>query len=196
MQVGSMAHVINGGSGNQIRSPILRSAIGIDNNRALSRETLHNAGSDRLDYRPYSFGVVVSGQAHQDVYLAYVDQLAKKIIRENTFLGQLELRTQVVKAVFRDAPSGISRCTLRIQFRFVAVGTSRTGKGPWLKDKAGPPPAGKYSCRTSQSGYFLCSDANRVPQPGPNWKHYSPPGPFRFLVAARDRKSTRLNSSH
>src|SRR6266851_1776386 len=100
MQVGSMAHVINGRSGNQIRSPILRSPIGIDNHRALSWETLHNAGSDRLDYRPHSSGVVVSGQAHQDVYLAYVDQLAKKIIRENTFLGQLELRTQVVKAVF------------------------------------------------------------------------------------------------
>src|SRR5438552_11065339 len=108
MQVGSMAHVINGRSGNQIRSPILRSAIGIDNHRALARETLHNAGSDRLDYRPYSSGVVVSGQAHQDVYLAYVDQSAKKIIRENTFLGQLELRTQEVNFVFCYAEIDIS----------------------------------------------------------------------------------------
>jgi hypothetical protein len=36
----------------------------------------------------------VSRQADEDIHFAYVDQLAKQIIREKTFLCQLDLRVK------------------------------------------------------------------------------------------------------
>jgi hypothetical protein len=44
-----------------------------------------------MDDRSDSLGVIVSGQTHKDIYLADVDQLAKKIIGKKSPIFQFQL---------------------------------------------------------------------------------------------------------
>jgi hypothetical protein len=72
----------------------LRSTIGINDYGALARKALENAGLNRLDDGFNRLGIVVRRQAHDDIYLAYVDELAKKIIGENGLFRQFILRAK------------------------------------------------------------------------------------------------------
>jgi hypothetical protein len=47
-----------------------------------------------LDDGLNGLGIVMSRQAYQDVYLAYVDELAKKIICQQGFFRQFNLRAK------------------------------------------------------------------------------------------------------
>ena len=47
---------------------------------ALSRKAAEDAGSNRVDDRIHSLGIVMSGQADKDIHLANIDELAEKII--------------------------------------------------------------------------------------------------------------------
>src|SRR5258705_7557509 len=58
-------------------------------------------------------------------------------------------------------------------FRSVAAGTSKTGKGPWLKGKADHRREERYSCQTSQSECFPCSVADPVQPLARRWRDYS-----------------------
>ncbi len=87
----------------------MRPTIGINDYGAFAGKALENAGlngpNDGLD----GFGIVVSRQAHDDVHLAHVDELAKKIIGEKGLFRQFVLPTKfsgrsVVPSQFEPAP--------------------------------------------------------------------------------------------
>jgi hypothetical protein len=78
--------VVDRDARDQFGSAITRPSIDIDDHGSLSGKPAQDAALNGVDDRPDSFGVIVSGQAHEDVYFANVDQLAKKIIREIALL--------------------------------------------------------------------------------------------------------------
>jgi hypothetical protein len=72
----------------------LRSTIGINDYGALAGKALENAGLNRLDDGFNRLGIVVRRQAYDDIYLADVDELAKKIIGEKGLFRQFILRAK------------------------------------------------------------------------------------------------------
>jgi hypothetical protein len=58
----------------------LRSTIGIDDYDSFAGKALENAGLNGPDDGINGLGIVMGRQAHHDVYFAYIDELAKKII--------------------------------------------------------------------------------------------------------------------
>ncbi len=72
----------------------MRSAIGIDDDGAFAGKALENPGLNRLNDRLNGLGVVMGRQADQDVYLAHVDELAKKIIGQKCLFRQFNLRAK------------------------------------------------------------------------------------------------------
>ena len=71
---------------------ISRAAVGVDNYRAFAGKILEQAGTNGLHHLTDGGGIVVGGHTYKNVRLADVNQLAKKLIRKNAFLGQLRLR--------------------------------------------------------------------------------------------------------
>src|SRR6266436_6508241 len=68
----------------------------------------------------------------------------------------------------------MSKGTANIRpIRSVVAGTSKTGKGPWLKGKADHRHEERYSCQTSQSEYFLCSVADPAQPLVLRWSDFS-----------------------
>src|SRR5260370_34858015 len=70
-----------------------------------------------------------------------------------------------------------TRLPISRQIRSVADGTSKTGKGPWLKGKADHRCGEKYFCRTFQSEYFLCSVADPIRPLARHWRDCLRPKP-------------------
>ena len=86
--------VIDRDARDQFGSAIARPPIGINDHGSLSGKSAQDAALNGVDDGPDSFGVIVSGQAHEDVHFADVDQLAKKIIRKKALLCQFHLRAK------------------------------------------------------------------------------------------------------
>jgi hypothetical protein len=80
MEIGNRTEVVNGNASDQFSSSIPRSAIGIDDDGPVPGKPAQDPGLDGLHDRTDRPGVIVCGQAHENVYFAHVDQLAKKII--------------------------------------------------------------------------------------------------------------------
>jgi len=76
----SAPHIIDRNPRYQLRSAILRAAVGIDDDGSFARKALKKSGLDGLKNGRNSSGVVVSGKADEDVNLADIYQLAKKFI--------------------------------------------------------------------------------------------------------------------
>ncbi len=91
IQTGGRAHVIDRNARDQLRSAIARTPIGINDHSSLAGKSLQNATLNRLDDRTDRLGVIVSGQAHKDIYFADIDQLAKKIVRKKGLIFQFQL---------------------------------------------------------------------------------------------------------
>jgi len=58
----------------------LRSAIGVDDYDAFAGKAFENAGLNGVEDGLDGFGVVMGGEADEDVDLADVDELAEKIV--------------------------------------------------------------------------------------------------------------------
>ena len=84
-----MLHIVDRSSADQIRGLVSRAAIGIHNDRAFAGKILQQAGADGLHHLTDGGGIVVGGHSYKHVSLTDIDQLAKKLIRQNAFLGQL-----------------------------------------------------------------------------------------------------------
>src|SRR6266576_6309843 len=89
MNIGGNAGIVDGGSADKVGSLIARAAVGIDDYGALTREILQQSGTDGLHDRADGRGVIVGRHTNEDVRLADVNQLAKKLISQNAFLGHL-----------------------------------------------------------------------------------------------------------
>src|SRR5580765_9026626 len=92
------AEVVDGSVLNQFGSVILRPAVGVDDGHSFAWKTLEDSGLDGRDDWSNRLGVVMSGQTNDDIDLAYVDELAKKFIRQKIFFGQFNLPNRA----FRD----------------------------------------------------------------------------------------------
>jgi hypothetical protein len=87
----------------------LRSTIGINDYGAFAGKALENASLNGADDGLNRLSIVVRRQAYDDIYLAYVDKLAKKIIGEKGLFRQFILRAKfsgrsVVPRQFEPAP--------------------------------------------------------------------------------------------
>ena len=141
VQVGGVLQIVDRSSADQVRSLIARAAIGVHDYRAFPGKILQQAGTDGLHHLTDGGGIVVGGHTYKNVRLTDVDQLAKKLIRKNAFLGQIV------------PPLVILPDDLRL--RSCADGTNRTGMGPGSGDKATPRPGEKCFGQTSRSEYSL-----------------------------------------
>ena len=88
---GRAPHVIDGGTDYQFRSPVLRSAIGINDYGSFAGKALENSCLNGPDDGLNGLGIVMGRQADQDVDFADVDELAKKIIRQERLFRQFNL---------------------------------------------------------------------------------------------------------
>ena len=84
-----MLQIVDRSSADQVRSLVSRAAVGVHNYRAFAGKILQQAGTDGLHHLTDGGGIVVGGHTYKNVGLADVNQLAKKLIRKNAFLGQL-----------------------------------------------------------------------------------------------------------
>ena len=91
VHLGVRPRVVDGGARDQSGRTIARPAIDVDDRRSFPGEKRQDASLNRFGDRPDRFGVVVRGHAHQDVDLTDIDELAKKIVRENTFFRYFDL---------------------------------------------------------------------------------------------------------
>src|ERR1019366_4168868 len=96
IQIGGWACVVDRNAPDQIGSAVTRPPIDINDRGSLPGKPAQDAALNGMDDRPDSFGVIVSGQAHQDVYFADVHQLAKKIICKKALLCQFHLRSKLL----------------------------------------------------------------------------------------------------
>jgi hypothetical protein len=69
----------------------LRSAIGINDYSSFAGKALKNACLNGADDGLNGFGIIMGPQAYQDVHFAYIDELAKKIIRQERLFRQFNL---------------------------------------------------------------------------------------------------------
>lgn len=76
---------------NQIWSSILRSAIGVNNDRSFSRKTFEDSSLYRLDDGFDGLRIVVRGQADENVDLTDIDELAKELICQKLLVRQFIL---------------------------------------------------------------------------------------------------------
>src|ERR1700690_3952815 len=127
-----MLQVVDRRAPDQLRRLVARAPVRIHDDGALSGKILEQAGTNGLHHLTDSSGIVVGGNTHKDVRFPDVNQLAKKLIRKNAFLGQI-------------VPP--------LEFRSCADETNRTGMDPKSADRANLPPWGKCFVRTSRSGY-------------------------------------------
>jgi hypothetical protein len=72
--------ITDGKLGDQLPSAIVRSSVGIDDDRPLAGKTAEDAVSNRSHDRSDTLRVVMSGQADKNVGLANFDKLAEKIV--------------------------------------------------------------------------------------------------------------------
>ena len=89
IQVGGVLQIVDRSSADQVRSPVSRAAIGIHDYGAFAGKILQQAGTDGLHHLTDGGGIVVGGHTYKNIRLADIDQLAKKLIRKNAFLGQI-----------------------------------------------------------------------------------------------------------
>jgi hypothetical protein len=97
-----MLHVADGSGAYQFLSGVLRASVGIENDGAVPGKILQETGSDGLRHLADCRGVVVGRHPNEDVHFSDVDQLAKKIIRENASFDQTNPPFDVARP---DAPS-------------------------------------------------------------------------------------------
>src|SRR6266496_1581823 len=95
MHVRQPPHIVDRSTGYQLRSPVLRSTIGINDYGSFAGKALENAGLYGLDDGLNGLGIVMGRQAYQDVDLAYVNELAKKIIGQEGLFRQFNLRAKL-----------------------------------------------------------------------------------------------------
>jgi hypothetical protein len=81
--------VVDGSALNEIRGPIPRAAVRVYDHSPFPGEIFQQTGANRLHYLPHGGGVVVGGHTYQNIRLADVNQLAKKLIRKNALFGQI-----------------------------------------------------------------------------------------------------------
>ena len=72
--------ITDGKFGDQFPSAIVRSSVGINDDRPLPGKTAEDAVSNRSHDRSHSFRIVMGGQADKNVGLANVNELAEKIV--------------------------------------------------------------------------------------------------------------------
>lgn len=80
VHVGTPAHIIDGNASDQFGSTVARSPVGIDDDDSLAGKVPQNGASNCMNERANRLGIVVGGQAHKNIHLANVDELAKKIV--------------------------------------------------------------------------------------------------------------------
>ena len=107
-----MLQVVDGSAPDQFRRLISRAPVRIHDHGALTREIFEQAGTNGLHHLTDGGGVVVGGHTYKNVRFTDVNQLAKKLIRKNAFLGQI-------------LPP--------LEFRSCADETSKTGMGPRVR---------------------------------------------------------------
>ncbi len=81
--------VVDGSAANQVRSLIARATVGVHDDRTFAGEIFQQAGADGLHDLADGGGIVVGRHTDENVRLADVNQLAKKLIGKNAFLGQI-----------------------------------------------------------------------------------------------------------
>ena len=89
VQVSRVLQVVDGSAADQIRSLIARATVGVDDDRAFAGKIFQQAGTDGLHHLTDGGGIVVGRHTDKNVRLTDVNQLAKKLIRKNAFLGQI-----------------------------------------------------------------------------------------------------------
>ena len=89
LNVGGVLQVVDGSAANQIGSLVSRAAVGVDDYRAFAGKIFQQSGTNGLHHLTDGGGVVVGRHTDENVRLADVNQLAKKLIRKNAFLGQI-----------------------------------------------------------------------------------------------------------
>ena len=83
-----MLQIADGSGANQFLAAIARAPIRINDDCPQPGEVFQQTGTDRLHDLTHRLRVVVGRNTDEDVDLADVNQLTKKIIRENGFFGQ------------------------------------------------------------------------------------------------------------
>src|SRR5258708_24399987 len=151
VHIGRNIGVADRGRADQVLGAVIRSAVGVDNDRARPRKILQQPRTHRLHHRPHRLAVVIGGHGDQNVHLANVDQLADKIIRKYACF-----QAKLLAAIHSSA------------------GTNKTDTVPWSANTADPRYAEKCFCRTSPSEYFRGTLSDRVPRLAPRWKDCSP----------------------
>jgi hypothetical protein len=72
----------------------LRSAVCINDHDSFAGKTFQYAGLNRTNDGLDGFGIIVGGDAYQDVDLAHINELAKEIVRQKRLFRQFNLRAK------------------------------------------------------------------------------------------------------
>ena len=84
----------------------MRSSIGINDDSPFPGKALENTRLNTMEDRLDSVCIIVSRQAYQDIDLAYIDELAKKIICQNHVFRQFNPRAKPCLCQSRSHPTG------------------------------------------------------------------------------------------